>query len=249
MLSQLLCSWFLPPTVVNVSRCGIGQVTIGASGIGLTQWYADSTDMMPIFEGDSFTTNIHETTTYYVSTIDTTTSGASGTGGPMTVGGTFGATNGSTENGFNVINISGEDIQITTINWEWDLGTGDINVLINPTGGTVANASSGAGWVVHESFMGITANGANTGTPTTFINPILIPAGATVGISFDVVSGTMTNSYQSGNGTPWVSTEFMDANLIITEGQAGGPPGGGMGTFSPRNFWGTLEYEFASLGM
>ncbi|NNF01259.1 MAG: hypothetical protein HKN22_01100, partial [Bacteroidia bacterium] len=235
-----------PPTAVNASRCGIGPITLTASGIGLTTWYVDSLTLEPLHEGDTFNTSITETTTYYVSTVDTNSSGSGGSGNPVTFGGTFGATNGSTENGFNVINISGFDIQINTINWEWDLGTGDVAVMIQPTGGTVANASSGAGWIVYETFTSITANGANTGTPTTFTTPLIIPAGATVGIAFDVVSGSITNSYQTGNGTPWVSTEFMDANLIITEGQAGGPPGGGLGGFSPRNFWGTFEYEFAN---
>ncbi|NNM16666.1 MAG: hypothetical protein HKO56_08410, partial [Bacteroidia bacterium] len=195
-------------TTITDTICGNGSVRLEATGTGpVIAWFDNADDTEPSAYGTVYQPQVTGTDTFYVqSCADTSIAyggGSGGSGGDVfNVGGTFGATNGSTPNSFNVINTSGSDLEITTIYWEWDAGASDIDILINPNGATSGNVTSAADWFVYETITGVTANGPGTGTPTTFAVPLVIPAGATFGISY---SGTMTNSYQTGTGVPFVT--------------------------------------------
>jgi len=65
------------PTATPASRCGVGAVTLTASGAGGSQvyrWYADAVTPALLFTGASFSTpSLTATTTYYVSIFDPAT--------------------------------------------------------------------------------------------------------------------------------------------------------------------------------
>jgi hypothetical protein len=65
------------PTVTPVpaARCGPGDITLGASGLGfnsVANWYAASSGGVPIFTGSSYTTTVPSTTSFWVSSAVTT---------------------------------------------------------------------------------------------------------------------------------------------------------------------------------
>jgi hypothetical protein len=65
------------PTVTPVpaARCGPGDITLGASGLGfnsVANWYAASSGGAPIFTGSSYTTTVPSTTSFWVSSTVTT---------------------------------------------------------------------------------------------------------------------------------------------------------------------------------
>lgn len=55
-----------PPTTTNDTVCGVGTVTLGASGNGTLNWYTASTGGTPINTGATYTTTVSTTTTFYV---------------------------------------------------------------------------------------------------------------------------------------------------------------------------------------
>ncbi len=60
---------FVPavPMVADVQRCEPGEVTLEAVGFpsDLIQWYASAMDQSPVFTGESFATNIAQTTSFF----------------------------------------------------------------------------------------------------------------------------------------------------------------------------------------
>ena len=54
-----------PPVTQGASRCGYGPVTLNAVGNGLFKWYDSQTSQTPLAIGQSFTSNVASTTTYY----------------------------------------------------------------------------------------------------------------------------------------------------------------------------------------
>ena len=57
------------PTTTGASRCGIGNITLMASGNGILSWYTDPNSTVPVATGTSYTPYITATTTYYVSSL------------------------------------------------------------------------------------------------------------------------------------------------------------------------------------
>lgn len=58
-------------STTEASRCGSGSVTLNATGTsGVVTWYNVETGGMALATGNAFTTNITQTTTFYVATID-----------------------------------------------------------------------------------------------------------------------------------------------------------------------------------
>ncbi|MFM7177378.1 MAG: T9SS type A sorting domain-containing protein [Bacteroidota bacterium] len=66
------------PTTQGASRCGYGPVTLNAVGNGIFKWYDSLTSLTPISTGQSLTTNVGSTTTFYCAAA-TSTGGASTT--------------------------------------------------------------------------------------------------------------------------------------------------------------------------
>ncbi len=58
------------PTTTNDTVCGIGSVTLGASGVGTLNWYAAPTGGSIINTGTSYTTTVSANTTYYVESVN-----------------------------------------------------------------------------------------------------------------------------------------------------------------------------------
>ncbi|MEQ1745082.1 MAG: PKD domain-containing protein, partial [Saprospiraceae bacterium] len=58
------------PVVTNKERCGPGEATFSASATAETivNWYASDTSAQPLFSGDTFTTTLSQTTTFYAAT-------------------------------------------------------------------------------------------------------------------------------------------------------------------------------------
>ncbi len=56
-----------PPFVADVQRCGPGEVILEATGHPANEihWYASATDQMQLFTGESFTTNLAQTTSFF----------------------------------------------------------------------------------------------------------------------------------------------------------------------------------------
>lgn len=58
-------------STTEASRCGSGSVTLNATGTsGIVTWYDVETAGTPLATGNAFVTNISQTTTFYVATID-----------------------------------------------------------------------------------------------------------------------------------------------------------------------------------
>ncbi|HEX5743163.1 MAG TPA: T9SS type B sorting domain-containing protein, partial [Flavobacteriaceae bacterium] len=58
-------------TITNASRCGTGNITLSAtSNTGNVYWYASQTGGTPIETGNTYTTSLISTTTFYVSAFD-----------------------------------------------------------------------------------------------------------------------------------------------------------------------------------
>lgn len=65
-----------PPTAVNASRCGPGNLTLSANGCGtgtIARWYTTQTGGSPFYTGSSYSVYLNNTTTYWVSCYNTTT--------------------------------------------------------------------------------------------------------------------------------------------------------------------------------
>jgi hypothetical protein len=54
-----------PPSGTGATRCGIGQVSISASGIGVIKWYDSATGGNLISTGNTYQPTVSTTTTYY----------------------------------------------------------------------------------------------------------------------------------------------------------------------------------------
>lgn len=71
------CTPPTPPVANGVNRCGVGSLTLtatGASGTQVYRWYADNSTTTILFTGASFTTPVlSAATTYYVSIFDPAT--------------------------------------------------------------------------------------------------------------------------------------------------------------------------------
>lgn len=57
------------PTATGDTRCGIGAVTLTASGTNNLYWYTSSTGGAPIATGTTYTTTVTSTTTFYVENL------------------------------------------------------------------------------------------------------------------------------------------------------------------------------------
>ncbi len=69
-------STVVSPTTAGATRCGVGAVTLTASGNGVLTWYANAQGGQPIGFGPTFTPFINSTNTFYVtSTSSTSTQG------------------------------------------------------------------------------------------------------------------------------------------------------------------------------
>lgn len=71
-----------PPVASGVSRCGYGSVTLNASGTGDLTWFDAPVGGNTLAQGSSFTTNVSQTDTFYVSA---SVNGGSGNESPILI--------------------------------------------------------------------------------------------------------------------------------------------------------------------
>lgn len=64
------------PTVIGATRCGYGQVTLNATGVGQQRWFDVPSGGNPLYVGNNFTTNVAQTTTFYVESSSSAGGGA-----------------------------------------------------------------------------------------------------------------------------------------------------------------------------
>ena len=186
------------PVAADVSRCGEGSVTLSASGPGTHYWYDAPTGGAPLDSGNTYTTYLTNTTTFYASSV---------AGGTMVnVGPLYsGTTN-------NFANTGGHGIMITTTQPNVTItgadipftGTGTLTIALkDPTNTTVISSvvtGTVTGSGTTAAFVPFTLNIASPGNYLLIVN---------------AVSGTVTNlGYLSGS----VSYPYTSSVLNITSG-------------------------------
>jgi hypothetical protein len=144
--------------------------------------------------------------------------------------------NGQLGNMFNIINVSGGDLDILGMSQGPSLGNTSATGVLSEWYFTAGDYTGTPNWVACGSgTVDLTANDA-TGT-VMFTAPITIPAGATFG--FHQIANANIG-YTNGSGTPGQTIRAQDQNIQVTEGH--GCAGFGLLSFSPRNWNGEVIY-------
>ncbi|MFT3911076.1 MAG: hypothetical protein QM737_16775 [Ferruginibacter sp.] len=190
----------------NVTRCGVGSVTLTATGTGGTlHWYNVSTGGTSLQTGGSYSPTVNATITYYVAETS-----AQGCEGPRTAvvvtvtppptlaitpsgPTTFCASGSVTLNG-----ASASDPSYTNFNWAPSTGLSATNVAIvtaNPSSTTTYTLTADDG-------VGGLAGCANTATITVTINPVPVVSTAVVSASPVCAGTSVTLTATSGTGGP-----------------------------------------------
>ncbi|MBK7764062.1 MAG: hypothetical protein IPI46_12070 [Bacteroidetes bacterium] len=211
------------------SRCGFGQVTLGATGTGTgLDWYDSPTATTPIGSGSSFLTpNIATTTTFYVA------ANAGGSGTPFDLLTTTAAGNGASGNMFDINVLT--PIRIDSFSLYSATAGATVHIYYRSGSGIGFNTSN-AGWTLLGSAV-VPAVGTPLAVIPFFVNLNLAPGTHAFALSS---SGSVSYS----NGTAVGNTFASDANVQIKEGYGGG---GAFPSFSfpnsPRNWNGRLYYS------
>ena len=145
--------------------------------------------------------------------------------------------NGSTGNMFNIINTSGQPLEITGFSQgpaSGNSSASNVTIQVYSTPGDYRTQSSSSWTQVGTAVTNLTAN-ATTGYCS--ISSVTIPVGATYGFYVGRTSGSV--QYTNGVGTAGVTTWFSNSALTVTEGLGGGYPNP---TNNPRCWNGTVHY-------
>lgn len=81
-LIQIIVGIIPAPSGTGASRCGYGQITLNGTGNGTLRWYDMPSGGIPLGTGNSFTTNVGVTTTFY---LEDNTSGGTGGTSPLLI--------------------------------------------------------------------------------------------------------------------------------------------------------------------
>lgn len=220
-----------PPTTVNDTICGFGNVTLGASGSGTLNWYDAPTGGNMVFSGTSYTTAIAATDTFYVENT-------SGTPPSIQVV-TFAAGNGSSGNMFaitaiNTITITGFDGHVTTGTSDWRIDYRPDNYLLVPG----ANTSS-VGWIPLGTATAVPSGGTGNPTPIPIPFSVTIPAGQTYSFHVMTTAGTGVQ-YTNGTAAGNVYAPASNSDFQFLEGHGGTSFNC---TFVPRIFNGRIHFS------
>lgn len=224
------------PTVVgdvvsaDTSRCGVGPITLMASGPNNIYWFDQPTGGTPLFTGSSFNTNVLGTDTFYVS---------NGTGIPNATH----TTNLTSNNGsgavmfpiyaINTVTITGFDVNYSnTTAANWEVWYRPDNYIPVPGANT-----SNVGWTFIGS-ANVVGNGQDIPTPLPIPVNITIPAGQAYSFYIQE-TGSGTHRYFTGVGLGNVYNSNADFEFI--EGHGGSAPFNC--TLSPRVFSGNIHYK------
>jgi hypothetical protein len=212
------------------------SVYLRALGIGGVQyaWFASNspTDTVPVASGDTVAFPASTAlSTYFLQYL-------SGVSGSLTT--TFAGGNGQAGNTFdvlptNAVAINAMDIHIGGTTTE------DVSVYYR-LGTAVGNSNTGqiSSWILHESFTGVTGAGIGLPTNLPFTAPLNLPGGQ---VSAILVALTTSTNIDYTNGATVGAPFASNGDLIIYEGFGIGWNAGDIsGSFSPRNFNGTLYY-------
>jgi len=215
-----------PPSGTGASRCGYGQVTLSASGIGTLRWWDAASNGNLVDTGNTITPTVFNTTTYYVES----TSGG-GNVAPLTT--TFAGGNGFDGNMFDIEAIN--QVTITSFDGNF-LNTSGTAEIWYRVGSYLGFELDSAGWTHIGSAFLASTNGNGVGTPIPIPVNITIPVGQKYAF-YVHFSGSV--DYTNGIGNNLTITA-SDANINVFEGV-----GGAYFNLvnSPRIFNGTIYYE------
>jgi len=164
-------------TTTPASRCGVGTVTLGATGTNL-KWYDQASGGTPVATGTSFTTpSISNTTTYYVAAA--TAGGSANLGLPAAINATTG-NNGWTEVGLMFNALTPFVLQSVVL---YPQGTGAATV-------TIALKNS-AGTILQSATVNVNATAA-PGLPTVATLNFAVPVGTGHRLVTNGVTGAIT---------------------------------------------------------
>jgi hypothetical protein len=219
-----------PAVTVGDTICGVGTVTLTASGSGTLNWYDASTGGNQVNTGTTYSPTIAATDTFYVEN----TSGTP----PSTHTTTFAAGNGSSGNAFtvralNTITVTSFDGHLSSVAGTpstWEIWYRPNDYLLTP-----GSHLSNVGWTQLGT---ATTPSAGPGVPTVIPIPLTlqIPAGQTY--SFQIFTTTGAVSYT--NGTVLGALYNANTDLEVYQGH-GGTAFAGM-VNQPRVFNGIIHY-------
>lgn len=219
------------PTVTHDTICGSGSVTLGATGSGTIRWFDQLTGGNQLHIGNTYTTNIVDTTAFYVEN----TSGTP----PSQYLVTMAAGNGSSANCFAVTATNSITITQFSQNVSSTAGTTvTFEVWYRPDNyhNVPSSHLSNVGWTQLGT---ATATSMGPGVPT--VIPITfsinIPAGQTYSFQVGCTSGGVNYT----NGTVLGAVYNSNADLSVLQGH-GGTFFSGM-INSPRIFNGYIYYS------
>ncbi|TND08993.1 MAG: hypothetical protein FD123_1847 [Bacteroidetes bacterium] len=225
----VLVAFLADPVTTGTTRCGAGSVTTTASGTGTLNWFDAPNGGNQVNSGTSYTTNITNTTTWYVEN-------SSGTP-PTTHTTTFAAGNGSNGNMFtitaiNTVTITGFDGHVTTGTSDWRIDYRPNDYLLVPGANT-----SPTGWLPLGTATAVPAGGTGLPTPIPITFSVTIPAGQTYSFHVMTIAGS---GVQYTNGTGAGNVYNANADFQFREGH------GGVSfncTNVPRVFNGRIHYS------
>ncbi|HEU4717631.1 MAG TPA: PKD domain-containing protein, partial [Bacteroidia bacterium] len=186
------------PVTVNDTVCGMGQVTLSASGSGTLTWYDAATGGNIVNSGTSYTTGVMSTTTYYVSN---TSGGSVQTVGP--VDNTFSGGAQQLSGNYDIFDVYQSCVLQSVI------------VYPGSAGNVVIDLQDNTGTTIQQFTYAVTAGDVN--------NPTLIPVnfnltpGTNYRLTQDVSSVSMFRNSAPGNLYPYT----LPGVLSITNSAAG----------------------------
>ena len=176
------------PTATGATRCGIGPVSLQASGNGTLYWYADSSSSNFLQTGPSYNPTVTTTTTYYVANVVGSAGGASSI---LITEADLGGTD-----GLEIMNVTSSPVDVTG----WTVAISDSYTDINDVNTTVKTLSGvmNPGDIMHWTDGTINPWGSNM-----FWNPGAFPTFTGWAIIID----------NFGNIVDFVIWEWPDANI------------------------------------
>jgi hypothetical protein len=159
---------------------------------------------------------------------------------------TYAGGNGQAGAMFDVTNISGSGILLLgTFDTNLYAATADSEVAVYYRTGTyVGFESTAVGWTLLGSDF-VTSLGDNTPTPFDVGNTLLIGAGQTYGFLVTLTERDGSNGMNYTDG----ANVYSDGTLQVTAGVGKAVPLFTGGTFSPRTWNGSIDYEAAVSGV
>ena len=225
----------VPPQGITGVGCGVDSAYIyGANFPGVSYaWFANTTDTIPISQGDSFLVpSIMAQSTYYMEYINSFDSLAT----------PFNNNNGSGGNMFDV--VATNSVTITSLAGNFNTGNATVEIYWRDNATSwVGNENSSAGWTLLGTATNFPTNGPGSLTPVPVNFAANLQAGNTYGFYMAQTAGPGVN-YTNGTSVGNVLASNSDISILEGCGKSSGPAFVGS-TFQPRLWNGVLYYGFS----